>query len=50
MHVLSLPSEVVSWTVANKTVLINELIKHKVAAGDGANFKTTTFHAVEAAL
>lgn len=34
-----------SWSIADETALILFLIEHKAEAGDGFNFKTTTFNA-----
>jgi hypothetical protein len=34
-----------SWTIADETVLIQFLVKHRAEAGNGFNFKTKTFSA-----
>ncbi|KAF4616359.1 hypothetical protein D9613_008849 [Agrocybe pediades] len=44
------PSEAASWSTSDEKKLIDVLIEHKAAAGDGCSFKAATFTAAEVAL
>jgi len=39
-----------SWSIADETALIYFLIEHRAEAGDGFNFKATTFNAASLVL
>jgi hypothetical protein len=45
-----MPKDNATWTPADETAFIEFLHEHKAAAGDGGNFKATTYEAAAAVL